>query len=209
MREKLLSALIIGVCLLLIGQQTYAQLEPTRVIITPSSGALPATLADNEANGPMGRVAAYLMCWDLTNWDRCAPSDGGVGASTSSTNRMVTAYQTPFNSIDLDESEEAVKATAGEVCTVWVTNTATTTRWLKFYDATLAGTTVGTTTPLITIGVSGNADDDVSGAFATSNGCLNFPTAISVAATTSAAPTDTVGPTGTDSDRIVVMIGYR
>ncbi len=33
----------------------------------------PAALADNVANPTITRIAAYMMCFDGTNWDRCLP----------------------------------------------------------------------------------------------------------------------------------------
>ena len=90
---------------------------------------------------------------------------------------------TIFRSIDLDESEEEVKASAGTVYGVWFSNLATSTRFLKFYNATAASVTVGTTTPVLTLALPGNTTDDVSGVFAIAQG-INFGTAICVAATT-------------------------
>ena len=165
-----------------------------------------AALADNTANPTTPSIGALLMCFDGSTWDRCPTSDGGVGASTANTMRIVQAQATIFKSIDLDETEEEIKATAGEVCSVWVTNTATATRFLKFYNATAANVIVGTTVPVVTIGVPGNATDDVSGSFATGNGCLTFATAVTTAVTTGVADNDTGAP-GTND--VIVMVGYR
>jgi hypothetical protein len=94
-----------------------------------------------------------------------------------------------FKSLDLDESEETVKATAGLVFGAWVTNTALTTRWLHFYDDT--GPTVGTTGSKISIAIPGNASDDVSGMLNVGGLGIPFGTAITVGA--SAGPVDTGG----------------
>ncbi len=109
-------------------------------------------------------------------------------------------------SIDLDESEEEVKATAGTVYGMWVSNLATTTRFIKFYDATAASVSVGTTTPVITIPIPGNASDDVSGAFNVGGMGIAFATAISVAATTAVADNDTGAPAAND---VIVNIFYK
>lgn len=130
----------------------------------------------------------------------------GIGASGAAVMRVVQAQQSIFRSIDLDESEEEINASAGEVCSVWVTNTATSTRFLKFYNATAANVTVGTTTPVITIGIPGNTADDVSGSLGINNGCLAFGTAISAAATTGVADNDTGAP---GANEVIVMVGYR
>lgn len=107
-------------------------------------------------------------------------------------------------SIDLDESEEEVKATAGTVYGVWFSNLATSTRYLKFYNATAANVTVGTTTPVLTLALPGNANDDISGVIALPQG-IAFSTAITVAATTGLADNDTGAPSANDC---VVNIFY-
>lgn len=110
-----------------------------------------------------------------------------------------------FRSLDLDESEEEVKASAGTVYGLWFSNTATATRFLKFYNATAANVTVGTTTPVLTIALPGNASDDISGVFSITQG-IAFGTAITVAATTGVADNDTGAPAAND---VVVNIFYK
>lgn len=109
-----------------------------------------------------------------------------------------------FRSIDLDETEEEVKGTAGTVYGVWFSNMATSTRFLKFYNATAASVTVGTTTPVLTLALPGNATDDISGVFAMAQG-IAFSTAITVAATTGIADNDTGAPAAND---VIVNIFY-
>jgi len=111
-----------------------------------------------------------------------------------------------FRSLDLDESEEEVKASAGVVYGMWVTNTATATRFIKLYNATAANVTVGTTTPVITIAIPGNSSDDVSGSFNVGGLGIGFATAISVAATTAAADNDTGAPAAGDC---IVNVFYK
>lgn len=110
-----------------------------------------------------------------------------------------------FRSIDLDETEEEVKASAGQVYGLWFTNTATATRWLKFYNATAANVTVGTTTPVLTLGLPGNTSDDISGLFGSAHG-IAFDTAITVAATTGVADNDTGAP---GANEVVVNVFYK
>lgn len=110
-----------------------------------------------------------------------------------------------FRSLDLDETEEEVKATAGQVYGIWFTNTNASTRWLKFYNATAANVTVGTTTPVITIALPGNSSDDISGLFNSTHG-MSFDTAITVAATTGVADSDTGAPSAND---VICNIFYK
>ena len=119
---------------------------------------------------------------------------------------IATNGLTIFRSLDLDESEEEVKATAGVVYGVWVSNAATTTRYLKFYNATSANVTVGTTAPVITIPIPGNASDDVSGVFNVGGLGIGFDTAITVAVTTGLADNDTGAPSANDC---IVNVFYK
>jgi hypothetical protein len=111
-----------------------------------------------------------------------------------------------FRSIDLDESEEEVKATAGQVYSMWVTNLATSTRFIKFYNETAANVTVGVTAPVLTIPVPGNSSDDIAGVFNAGSHGVAFSAAICVAATTGLADNDTGAPSAGD---VVVNIFYK
>lgn len=110
-----------------------------------------------------------------------------------------------FRSIDLDETEEDVKTSAGTVYGIWFSNLATSTRFLKFYNATAANVTVGSTTPVLTLALPGNTSDDVSGVFSIPQG-IAFSTAICVAATTGVADADTGAP---GANEVLVNIFYK
>lgn len=100
--------------------------------------------------------------------------------------------------VDLDETKMQVKASAGAVYGMWITNRATATRWVKFYNAASASVTVGTTTPAITIGIPGNTTDNITGIFNVGGIGIGFATAITVAATTGFADNDTGAPGAND-----------
>jgi hypothetical protein len=110
-----------------------------------------------------------------------------------------------FRSLDLDESEEEVKASAGQVYKIHFTNTASSTRWLKLYNATAANVTVGTTTPVYTIGLPGNSSDAITGVLDFGPHGLAFGTAITAAATTAVADNDTGAP---GANEVIVNIFY-
>jgi hypothetical protein len=139
--------------------------------------------------------------------------EGDGGAARMTLDRKVITTPQPhttgglsiFRSLDLDETEEDVKTAAGQVYGWAVTNTATTTRWLKFYNATAANVTVGSTTPVITWGIPGNTSDDVSANVLGTMG-ITFDTAICVAATTGVADNDTGAPAAND---VIVNIFYK
>ena len=103
-----------------------------------------------------------------------------------------------YRTIDLDETEEEIKATAGVLYGLWVANTATATRYIKFYNATAATVVVGTTTPVMTIPIPGNTSDDVAGVFTVGGPGAAFTTAITFAATTGVADADTGAPGAND-----------
>jgi hypothetical protein len=107
---------------------------------------------------------------------------------------------TIFRSIDLDETEEEVKATAGQVFGWYIFNAAATTHYVKFYNATTANVTVGTTTPVLTIPVPAGSAANVF----TDTG-IAFGTAITVAATTGVADNDTGAPA---ANAVVVNVFY-
>ena len=170
-----------------------------------------ASLVDDAAFTPAtSRVIPIGLQADETATD--SVDEGDIGAPRMTLDRkQIMAPQghaagglTIFRSIDLDETEEEIKATAGTVYHMWVTNTSTGTRWVKFYNATAANVTVGSTTPVITIGIPGNSSDDVSGLFGGGIG-IGFGTAITVAATTGVADADTGAPGAND---VIINVFY-
>jgi hypothetical protein len=124
----------------------------------------------------------------------------GVNAGDLSTSNPLPVQAAPaasnglsiFRSIDLDEGAlEVVKSAPGCVYGMWVTNTAPTTRFIKFYDATSG--TAGVGTPVITFGIPGNSTDDVGGLYGGANG-IGFTTGICVGCTTGVLDNDTGAP---------------
>lgn len=148
---------------------------------------------------------------DEASTDSVDEGDAGAARMTLDRKQIVnpqphtTGGLSIFRSLDLNESEEQVKATAGQVYGVWFTNTATTTRWLKFYNDTAANVTVGSTTPVITLALPGNSSDDISGVFGMTHG-IAFDTAITVACTTGVADADTGAPSANDC---IVNVFYK
>lgn len=112
---------------------------------------------------------------------------------------------TIFRSIDLDESEEEIKATAGQLYFVHAINLANAVRYLKFYNATAANVTVGTTTPVLTFPIPTQGDTNGAGFVLAIPQGFAFSTAITAAATTGLADNDTGAP---GANEVVVNIGY-
>lgn len=112
---------------------------------------------------------------------------------------------TIFRSLDLDEGAlEVVKASPGQLYGVWVTNRATTTRWIKFYDATSG--TIGTGTPVLTFGIPANATDNVAGILGVGGLGIPFATGICVGASTGFADADTGAPGAND---VIINVFYK
>ena len=110
-----------------------------------------------------------------------------------------------FRSIDLDESEEEVKGSAGQVFTIVAFNRTAAPLYLKLYNATAANVTVGTTTPVMTFVIPANADSDGAGFVHSTEIGYAFDTAISAAVTTGVADNDTGAP---GANEAIVNIGY-
>lgn len=124
---------------------------------------------------------------------------------TVSVGTKTTGGASTFRSIDLDETEEEVKATAGTLYGIKAGNRTAAPLYLKLYNATAASTVVGTTTPFDTILVPANADSDGAGFIWESTLGRAFGTALSVAVTTGIADNDTGAPGVNDC---LVSIGY-
>jgi hypothetical protein len=108
--------------------------------------------------------------------------DVGIGTRTSGGCLM-------NKNLDVDESEDAVKETAGQVYGFYFFNAAAVVQYLKYYNATPANVTVGTTVPDLTFPLPKEAA-----------GTINLPcpvafgTAITIAATTGLADNNAGAP---------------
>lgn len=111
-----------------------------------------------------------------------------------------------FNSLDLDETEEDVKTSAGTVYWIYVMNLRTSNLYLRLYNATAANTTVGTTAKKIILPLASNATDDVGHMISFGPAGIAFDTAICAAATTGFADNDTGAP---GANECIVAIGYK
>jgi hypothetical protein len=105
-----------------------------------------------------------------------------------------------FRSLDLDESEEAVKTSPGALFGYFFYNANASLRYLKFYDATVAVTEVGTTTPKMTLPLPATTAGHIS-----FGDGITFDTAITAAATTGLADNDTGAPSAND---IIINVFY-
>jgi hypothetical protein len=155
-------------------------------------------------------VMVVGMLADETSTD--AVDEGDVGAPRMTLDRrQIVVPQghaagglSIFRSLDLDESEEDVKTSPGCLYGWWITNRATAPRYVKLYNATAANVVVGTTAPVMTLGIPGSADIHVAANMLGGVG-IGFDTAITVAATTGILDNDTGAP---GANEIVVNLFY-
>lgn len=150
---------------------------------------------------------------DETATDSVDEGDAGAARMTLDRKQIVTVQPhtagglSIFRSLDLDETEEDVKTSAGCLYKLRLTNFATSVRYVKLYNATAANTTVGTTTPIDTIPVpagSSTAPTVITESFGGLG--LTFDTALCVAATTALADNDAGAPAAND---VVVSAYYK
>lgn len=126
---------------------------------------------------------------------------GDVGISGARTSGGTTLYK----NIDVDESEDQVKATAGQLYWLHAINLGTAPRYLKIYNATAASVVVGTTVPDLTFPIPTQGDANGAGfALSIPNG-IAFGTAITIAATTGVADADSGAP---GANEVIVNLGY-
>src|SRR3990167_4521922 len=126
---------------------------------------------------------------------------GDVGLSGARTSGGSTLYK----NIDVDETEDQIKATAGQVYWIHAVNVTTGVIYLKFYNATAANVTVGTTVPDLTFPVPANADSDGAGFTLSIPNGIAFGTAITIAGTTGVADNDAGAPA---ANALIVNLGY-
>ncbi len=177
-------------------RMTLASDDPAVVQLIDIETALDAikTAVELLDNAVTGSLLAVQQAALVSTVDQVA-----IGGRTS-------GGLTIFNSIDLDESEEEIKGTAGTVYSISAFNRTAAPLYLRFYNATAANTTVGTTAALAgPFVVPANADSDGAGFIWNNEIGIAFSTAISAAVTTGVAANDTGAPGANDC---VVVVGY-
>lgn len=138
-----------------------------------------------------------------------AGSSGDWATMDSSAEGAVWAVLTPtttsgcsiFRSLDIDETEEDVKTSAGNVYGYYFGNVVASIRYLKFYNATAANVTVGSTTPVLTFPLPASSSGHIAFPYP-----ISFGTAITVACTTGVADADTGAPGAND---VIINVFYK
>ena len=112
---------------------------------------------------------------------------------------------TLYKNIDVDESEDQIKASAGQVYWLHAVNLSGSPLFLKFYNATAASVTVGTTVPDLTFPIPTQGDTNGAGFTISMANGIAFSTAITVACTTGVADNDSGAP---GANACVINLGY-
>jgi hypothetical protein len=150
---------------------------------------------------------------DEASTDSVDEGDAGAARMTLDRKQIMATYvhaaaggATPYKNLDCDETEDEIKGTAGKLYWVHAINLANAKRYLKFYNATAANVTVGTTTPVLTFPIPTMGDTNGAG-FTINFGDMGvqFDTALTVAATTGFADNDTGAP---GANEIILNAGY-
>lgn len=143
-------------------------------------GNFPATQAVSLASVPAHPVT------QSGTWTFGMSAPGATGpAATGYRNAAVLA------------SPQAVKTSGGRILNYRIANPNSTWSYIQVYNTAVAGTTVGTTVPLVTLGIPANSVLDGTWMFS-----FNFGTAITIAATTTA--TGSTAP----ANGLIVNLGY-
>lgn len=111
-----------------------------------------------------------------------------------------------FRSIDLDETEEEVKGSAGTLYSIDAMNMTNAVLYLKIYDGTASSVTVGTTVPVLTYPLPTNGDTNGCGMVKNIPQGLAFASGITVAVTTGIADNNAGAPA---VNACIVNIGYK
>lgn len=168
----------------------------------PALHVLDAALTDQTGSDADGDFTLPRTDIYGATWVQMA---GALSASVDSVaiGALATLGCDVHNSIDLDESEEEVKATAGTVYGFYAVNRDTAPVYVRFYNLTAANVTVGTSAIKATFEIPYSAASHLGTVFAFPPG-IKFDTAICVAATTGIADAD-VGAPGVNDVTIVVF----
>ena len=124
---------------------------------------------------------------------------GDVGISGARTSGGTTF----FHSDDLDETEEQIKGSAGQLYWLHVMNLSTGVLYLQVFNNTAASVTVGTTAPDMVFPLPTQGDTNGAGFVLSIPNGIEFDTGITVAATTTAT-----GSTGAGANEVFINAGY-
>jgi hypothetical protein len=182
--------------------------------LVSTSNPLPSSLtnlekAEDAAHTTADKgIMALAVC--TTDFDGSSATDEDYVALRSNAVGSLLVQDRPntggglsiYRSIDLDESEEEIKGSAGQLYSLTISNLhATNDRYVKLYNDTAANVIVGTTTPVATFYVKA-----LTTVHLTWDKGLAFSAGICAAATTDLADAG-VGAPG--ANEVFIVAGYK
>lgn len=179
-----------------------ATIQPVSGTVTANAGTGTFNIQSN-ASVNVSQIAGTAASVNTGN------ADAGTQRVVVATNQpAIPVTQSPttsgglsvYRNIDLGATGVNIKSSAGQVYGWYIFNNATSTRYIKLYDKATTPT-VGTDTPVMTLGIPGSSAANVS----FTNG-VAFSAGIGIGATTAVADASVAAP-GTND--LVVNINYK
>lgn len=191
---------------------THASDDP----VTTSVQLLDDTVFVDDAAFTPGASKAIAIALQADEASVDSVNEGDAGTPRMTLDRMAIVTVRPnasgegldsFRSLDIDETEEDVKTSAGKLYKVYAYNRSTGERFLKFYNLTAANTSVGSSTPKLTLPIPTNGTNGAGFTFDIGGEQgVTFDTAICVACTTGVADADTGAPGAND---VIINVAYK
>ena len=192
----------------IIGAEVTSEVNTANINLHKIGGSSTDKNSGNKSNGSQRVVIAtddVNMSAIKTAVEAAQPAGtnliGDVGISGARTSGGTTLYK----NIDVDESEDQVKGTAGQVYWITAINLKATPLYLKLYNVVAASVTVGTTVPDLTFPVPSQGDTNGAGFVLSIPNGIEFTTAITIAGTTGVADNDSGAP---GANELIVNLGY-
>ena len=179
---------------------------------TDATGFL-QVIGDDAHNDPdsgnaslkVGGVAGLTMPTPVGDGDRVDASFDLQGQLRVIPGVYSSGGTTPYKNLDVDESEDSVKGSTGQIYWIHCMNLTSSPLYLKLYNATVASVIVGTTAPDLTFPIPTQGDTNGAGFTLSIPNGIEFGVAITIACTTGIADSDTGAP---GANACVVNIGY-
>lgn len=166
-----------------------------------STGALRVELPTN-GTGTVGLNAGTNNIGDVDVLSIAAGTNniGNVGLIPRTSGGL-----TIYRNLDVDETEDEIKGSAGQLYWIHAMNMSNAPLYLKFWNATAANVTVGTTTPVLTLPLPTQGNTNGAGTQINIPQGLVFDTAMTVGATTGVLDNSTGAP---GTNEVIINLGY-
>lgn len=176
--------------------------QPVSGTVTANLSATDNTVLDNIQTS-VDTVAAAVSTEMQVDVVAALPAGSNLVGDVGLSGARTSGGTTFFHSDDLDETEEQIKGSAGQLYWLHAMNLSASVKYLQVFNATGASVTVGTTAPDLVFPLASQGDTNGAGFVLSIPNGIEFDTAITVAATTTAT-----GGTGAGANEVMVNAGY-